>query len=180
MKFHYGDKVVVDNGNLFHHGVIARVESTSRCYVAGEDIEVDWYTVVFKNLRDEYQSINVKEDDLKPYGGVKLRTVETTMGHYYVCAYCGFDVTNCTCAVYTPQRITAYIGKPPNNESHTITKMNAVNDEELARLFYNAVMKHGLPRIPEGAYGSGESSTFEDLSLRDVKQMAAFVREIKK
>jgi hypothetical protein len=58
------------------------------------------------------------------------------------------------------------------NQSH--------NDEELARTFYNVATKLGIPRLPEGKYGSGEKGVFEDLSLRDVKLMAQFVRELRK
>jgi hypothetical protein len=52
------------------------------------------------------------------------------------------------------------------------------NDEELARTFYNVAKRISVPQVRQD--DRGDYAAFEDLSLRDVKLMAQFVRELRK
>ena len=69
------------------------------------------------------------------------------------------------------------------NERHLLEpylkKMtNSHNDEELGRVFYNVAKRIGVPHVRQDDLGG--YAAFEDLSLRDIKLMAQFVRELRK
>jgi hypothetical protein len=77
--------------------------------------------------------------------------------------------------------------KNPTNESikminEAFKKMNkspTPSDEDLAFVFFEYARTGKIPRIPEGQYGSGETVKFDDLPLKLIREMAAFVRAMR-